>query len=342
MSFLTFRIDLTTAFIYFRHITAPRNNALGIPKNVGSNEREKKRMLLSAQITALTTFLELFAMVTYMIHLAYMKGPSFSTAAHAMGVHCILLPYSFLMNTSHNKNRIIDNGWANVVGNIIGRSNPLMGCFNSISLGNNGNEQMKKTQIVAMTILDDKKLVTTSFNEEPSTSRVKKSKNQYDSNDIILNAKDLDIQDDQYTVSQKLIAGMTKNIEDEEKYIRKFKQLVAYEDDFEKGKTLSEYELGTEYFSDYEQTTTYQNAKLGSEWSIDMPIVKQSTRVNQDEQDVYVIDITELYLKGDIEDRILMRIKILKLLNLANREDENYKDLIKELIDLEESFIHDD
>ena len=277
-------------------------------------------MLVNAQITALTTFLELFAMATYLIHIAYMKGPSFSTAAHAMGVYNLLLPYAFLMNTSHNKNRIIDNGWANVVGNIIGRSNPLIECFNSISLGNVRNRQSTNTQIAMMTILEDNKLVAAPFNKnEPSTSQGKKLKNQYESNDVILNAKKLDIQDDKYNVSQKLIAGMIKNIEDEVKYIRQFKQLVAYEDDFEKGKTLSGYDLEIEYFSDYEQTNTYQN-----------------------EQDVYVIDITELYLKGDINERILMRTKILNLLNLANREDENYKHLLKELIDLEETFIHDD
>ena len=143
--------------------------------------------------------------------------------------------------------------------------------------------------------------------------------NQYYSNDVALDAKKLNLQDSKYTVSIKLIASMIKNIEDEEKYIRQFRQLVAYEDDFEKGKTLSGYDLEIEYFSDYEQTNTYQN-----------------------EQDVYVIDITELYLKGDINERILMRTKILNLLNLANREDENYKHLLKELIDLEETFIHDD
>ena len=317
---MTFRVDLTPAFFSFRHITAPQNNIPGIPNNAGSNERDVKKMLVNAQITALTTFLELFAMATYLIHIAYMKGPSFSTAAHAMGVYNLLLPYAFLMNTSHNKNRIIDNGWANVVGNIIGRSNPLIECFNSISLGNVRNRQSTNTQIAMMTILEDNKLVAAPFNKnEPSTSQGKKLKNQYESNDVVLNAKKLDIQDDKYNVSQKLIAGMIKNIEDEVKYIRQFKQLVAYEDDFEKGKTLSGYDLEIEYFSDYEQTNTYQN-----------------------EQDVYVIDITELYLKGDINERILMRTKILNLLNLANREDENYKHLLKELIDLEETFIHDD
>ena len=299
-------------------------------------------MLVNAQVTALTTFLELFAMVTYVVHLAYMNGPSFSTATHAMGVYNILLPYAFLMNTSHNKNRIIDNGWVNVVGNIIGRSNPLMRYINSITFGNASNEQIENKQIDVTSILDDKKLCTTPFNEEPSTSQGKKSMNQDSSNDVALDAKKLNLQDSKYTVSIKLIASMIKNIEDEEKYIRQFRQLVAYEDDFEKGKTLSEYDLEKEFLSDCEQPNTHLNANVGSEWSLDMPVIKHPTNVNHDEQDVYIIDITELKLQGNVEDRILMRTKILKRLNLTNREDENYKDLIKELIDLEETFVKDD
>ena len=31
----------------------------------------------------------------------------------------ILLPYAFLMNTSHNKNRIVEYGWINVFKNLI-------------------------------------------------------------------------------------------------------------------------------------------------------------------------------------------------------------------------------
>ena len=33
----------------------------------------------------------------------------------------VILPYVFLMNTSHNKNRVIEHGWTNVFNNILGR-----------------------------------------------------------------------------------------------------------------------------------------------------------------------------------------------------------------------------
>ena len=36
--------------------------------------------------------------------------------------YSIVLPHSFLMNTSHNKNRIITHGWTNVLKNLFGIS----------------------------------------------------------------------------------------------------------------------------------------------------------------------------------------------------------------------------
>ena len=37
----------------------------------------------------------------------------------------MVLPYSFLMNTSHNKNRIVEHGWKNVLNDILGRPQNL-------------------------------------------------------------------------------------------------------------------------------------------------------------------------------------------------------------------------
>ena len=35
--------------------------------------------------------------------------------------YCIIVPHSFLMNTSDNKNRIMEYGWKGVIQNLIGR-----------------------------------------------------------------------------------------------------------------------------------------------------------------------------------------------------------------------------
>ena len=47
----------------------------------------------------------------------------------------LLLPYAFLMNTSHNKNRIVEYGWKNVFGNLIMKLN------NSVSQDDYNNDE---------------------------------------------------------------------------------------------------------------------------------------------------------------------------------------------------------
>ena len=77
-----------------------------------------RKLHVNAHVTAMTTFLELCGGVTFIIHLAITKGPTLSTIAHAIMFKLIFMPYAFLMNTSHNKARIIESGWKNVLRNI--------------------------------------------------------------------------------------------------------------------------------------------------------------------------------------------------------------------------------
>ena len=41
-------------------------------------------------------------------------------------LYMVVVPYSFLMNTSHNKNRIVEHGWKTVFNNILGMKQNLM------------------------------------------------------------------------------------------------------------------------------------------------------------------------------------------------------------------------
>ena len=78
-----------------------------------------KRMKVNAQITAMTSFLEFVGTITFSIHLKIAQGTSLATFIHFQTIYIILVPHAFLMNTSDNKNRIIDQGWKNVFKNII-------------------------------------------------------------------------------------------------------------------------------------------------------------------------------------------------------------------------------
>ena len=65
------------------------------------------------------TILEASYNLLYVIVFGFIsKGSSFGTLIQALGLYCVLLPYTFLMNTTHNKNRIVEIGWGNVLKNM--------------------------------------------------------------------------------------------------------------------------------------------------------------------------------------------------------------------------------
>ena len=78
-------------------------------------------MKVNAQITAMTTALEFIGGLSYLIHLAISKGTNLASFIHFQSIYFILVPYAFLMNTSDNKFRVIQNGWRSVFRNIVGK-----------------------------------------------------------------------------------------------------------------------------------------------------------------------------------------------------------------------------
>ena len=82
---------------------------------------DMRRMKVNAQITAMTTALEFLGGLSYLIHLGISKGTSLASFIHFQSIYFILIPYAFLMNTSDNKFRVIQNGWWGVFRNIVGK-----------------------------------------------------------------------------------------------------------------------------------------------------------------------------------------------------------------------------
>ena len=78
-----------------------------------------KKLKVNAQVTAINTIVEMTGSITYTIILAIMKGNTFNSFIYQQFFYNILLPFSFLSNTSDNKTRIVEVGWKNVMKNII-------------------------------------------------------------------------------------------------------------------------------------------------------------------------------------------------------------------------------
>ena len=87
-----------------------------------SNTRNQRKLLVNAQITAVLSLIEVIYFFGYVLTISAVRGTSPEAVIIIpillMILYLIILPYAFLMNTSHNKNHIIDHGWVNVVKNM--------------------------------------------------------------------------------------------------------------------------------------------------------------------------------------------------------------------------------
>ena len=84
-------------------------------------------MKVNAHVTAVTSILESIGLLIIFITWGVItKSSGYATLIQATLLYFIVLPYVFLMNTSENKARIIEDGWFNVIKNVvtIGYSSP--------------------------------------------------------------------------------------------------------------------------------------------------------------------------------------------------------------------------
>ena len=82
-----------------------------------------RKILVNAQIKAMVCLIEAATNVIYITILSvyFSVHTSFGTYVVMVFLYMIILPYCFLMNTSHNKNRIVEHGWKNVFNNVLGK-----------------------------------------------------------------------------------------------------------------------------------------------------------------------------------------------------------------------------
>ena len=64
------------------------------------------------------SILEILGCFTQVVLLVVFKAITLPTLINGIFLWSIVLPHAFLMNTSHNKQRIIQSGWANILRNV--------------------------------------------------------------------------------------------------------------------------------------------------------------------------------------------------------------------------------
>lgn len=349
---------------FFRKICPSKNKVISKALSNDAHRLNRRKFLVNAQVTAMISFLEAFGAVGYIIIVWFSVRTSYTTLIEVLCLYLILLPYSFLMNTSHNKNRIIEHGWKNVFKNLIGRTNQSMVSNDNIPTESDNIKKRENEPEKAPDYEVEKKIFTTAsssnnsggntnvhisklhglFGEVPSTSTGQTTTNRKISASITLDVNELPQVDDKLFIAQRLISVMISHINDEEHYIVYFKQLVEYEDGCKKGNIPSAFELETGLLSCCKSNFEIQRENAKYKGKRSKPTTRHSTTIKKCKTVCYVQDMDETDNKkinflGEKEDRIVIRKGILDQIQSCYKTDETYDSFIEQLINIEESFV---
>ena len=308
-----------------------------------------KKVQVNAQVTAVISLFEFLGNISHFFLLAYMKGTTFVSLYHAILLYHVVLPYSFLMNTSENKNRVIEKGWTNILKNLLGK--PHTNDENEENLEENDSplqkvndkeltdsrETNKKDELITRPCGSETKFLHSEENslpnvpssEHPTCSNLSSSHGNEEpktSNFQTLDVKTLVQNVNNHPLAKKQITEAIKNLKNEEKYLQNFKKLVALQEFCQGGKAVSELCLENEF-----KTT---NITLDEE----LPKRKQGHWMDEIKFKKDLL-INETTFEGKIKEKCQIRATILYQLDSSYDDAEKFESLMDELISYEENFI---
>ena len=293
----------------------------------------------------------------YIIIVFFTVRSSYAALLQLLALYLVIVPYSLLMNTSHNKNRVIEHGWTNVFKNLFGKYNNASRISNALP-DNCENIQNKKIQLKdAAHGKSNKNIFTTTSSgndtdtdqnvsaanipstaeEEPSTSSGFKLINAENTGLQRLNVNTLPKMDNNQDLSQKLVLEMFYHIDNEEQYIEYFKKLVANDEGCKNGDSLTIVDLEEEFSPALQLDPSVIKSKLKTKG-----VRSTSTSLHKNEncaEDKMFSNNGTLMFEIERSGRINERRQMLKKLIARNIEPNNYAILIEELINMEENFV---
>ena len=152
-------------YSFYRQISPSTNLVSEKSLTKKAQFKDMKKLLVNAQVKAMVSFLETFSNILYVIVVLFTVRTSYTTLLQIMSLYLVLLPYASLMNTSHNKNRIVEFGWKNVFRNILERNGDTMSCKEKRSMA---SDSIRQTGNEGENSLEDKR-VTKVFATTTST-----------------------------------------------------------------------------------------------------------------------------------------------------------------------------
>ena len=327
-----------------------------------------RRLKINAQIKAMISIVESAFNFGRILILYFMTRSSNGILAQVITLYMVILPYAFLMNTSHNKDRIIADGWRNVFRNLLGRYNHT-NVTNVLPLNQDCNTHQKmkavskneedgKNNPIFLTIdepINNVKNVapsTITELEQPSTSKHAKQFEKGPLDYLQLNAERLQ---DSYTtyssetymdIKEKLKQQITElrlQIFDEEDYLESFKCLVSYYNDYQVGNV----DLAPNSEDSPSRHTIYVSSRLTKNIrKRNMSSKTLNEDLNEKDKKVDSLQVADHYqnliprLKDTLRERVAMRKGVFESIYDPTRmEETSWESLIERLMDLEESLV---
>ena len=234
--------------------TVENRAANSLAENI--QNRNIRRYAVNARITAVVWGLEFIANLCFVVIWIFIVGTS-STGGltNSMAWYYVILPYTLLMNTEYNKDRVIDDGWKSVVLNSV---KSLFRCIPKRRLNeeenNHSTEKNSDTKTcinnnsgaaprmpesnVSVISLEDK---PNESDEKPCTSDGRHAAHDDDTTrNTFRNQISTDSEADDYKgterksrrlrIGENILSSMWHNLNDEEAYSHYFRQLLDLED----------------------------------------------------------------------------------------------------------------
>ena len=95
----------------------PSRNRVAESLSERNQHRNMRTMKVNAEVTAVISCLELFGNLVCIFLFVFLDLSGYTDLFVSLSLYLLLLPYTFLMNTRDNKDRVIDDGWINVLKN---------------------------------------------------------------------------------------------------------------------------------------------------------------------------------------------------------------------------------
>ena len=351
----------------YRVLDPSRNvNAADLPEI--TNNRNMKSMKISCQVTAAISLLEIFGNVFgAVIWLFIAKYVGNETLLLALTLYFILLPYTFLMNTHHNRNLVVEDGWAMVIKNFYGGCS-IIKFFRESQVQNVSLRSTDQSELLEKKIELENSLLTEhdiryrwyiisrhhdfsntdNGNAEVLTLNVPIRENE----DALKHRKcptsksvTRSMIKNQYLISLRsyVVHKMLVNMNDETCYMNLFKIFVELEHNVENLGNISPIIQKLDNVENFDKNESENDEQKGTMLCV-QPIsnvigLKNDESLNP-ESSLKEIDYNHIQFICNFEKRIEMRKILLKILFKYNKFDNTmYKKFVNDFIKMESSLV---